>query len=106
MLMGMGIGLIIGWGVTKQIVTRWRRWWVALLAVAAVMVLLFCASVLVAILDGQTGPQSANRFVRAFGGVFWPGTIASIWTAISNLRTPKITPVYGSANDASRSRND
>jgi hypothetical protein len=87
MLMGLGIGALVGWAIPKMIVSVWRRWWVAVIAVLLAVVVLFGVGLLLSVAEAGT---SIDRKGGIIAGVLIGGVIAAVWTAIKTVRTKPV----------------
>jgi len=85
----MGMGAFIGWIIPKIIVSYWRRWWVAILAVLLALVVLFFVGISLSALETGT---SLDRKGSIISGVLLGGIVAAVWTAIKTVRTKPSPP--------------
>lgn len=87
-LIAVGIGLFVGWLPIRLAVSRWPKWWVAVISVCATAILLFSVALVVAGME-WAGGVTVERFGRVFGGIFLSGTVTAVLTARNCLRRAK-----------------
>lgn len=102
MLMAIGVGWLVGWGLTKLIVKKWPRWWVAILTVLGTSVLLLAVGFSLALIEKTLGDSDPRRFGAVVSWVWLGGTFCSIWTAISVYRKRGQAPAIYHAYDRSQ----
>jgi len=75
---------LVGWGVSRLIVSCVPKWWMVMLATAIAFAAVLAAGLgIMAVEAGQVGAQGA---VQRFAGSLIPALIACIWFAMVTYR--------------------
>ena len=90
MLMAMALGAFFAWSITKLVVSKWKKGWVAVLTVAILLPILFIAGMMLAIWDRNNSRDGAGMDLVIFGGFFWTGVFVAIKTAYSTVKKPQL----------------
>lgn len=99
MLIGLVMVSLTSWGLTKLIIRKWPRWWVALLTICAVFIVVYFESFALAFLHGNA-VSGKGLSMRMLGQGILFGTVITIWTAINALNPKRNTAHLGQKRPA------
>lgn len=93
MLMYLAVLCLVGWGVSRLMVSYVPKWWMVILATAISFAAVLAVGFgIMAVEFEQVGAQSA---VQRFAGSLIPALIACIWSAIATYRRSRSRKAVG-----------